>query len=48
VQQAAGFMVNYLYDVSQIERNHEVFAREGRVIAARAVERALRPQPAAS
>ena len=43
VQQAAGFMVNYLYDVSQIERNHEVFAREGRVIAARAVERALRP-----
>ena len=48
LQQAAGFMVNYLYDVSQIERNHEAFAREGRVIAARAVERALRPQAAAS
>jgi malonyl-CoA decarboxylase len=43
LQQAAGFMVNYLYDVSQIERNHEAFAREGRVIAARAVERVLRP-----
>jgi malonyl-CoA decarboxylase len=48
VQQAAGFMVNYLYDIAQIERNHEAFAREGRVIAARAVERALRSQPAAS
>jgi len=47
LQQAAGFMVNYLYDVSQIERNHEAFAREGRVVAARAVERALRSQPAA-
>jgi len=45
LQQAAGFMVNYLYDVAQIERNHEAFAREGRVIATRAVERALRPQP---
>ena len=45
LQQAAGFMVNYLYDIAQIERNHEAFAREGRVIAARAVERALRPQP---
>lgn len=48
LQQAAGFMVNYLYDVSQIERNHDAFAREGRVIAARAVEKALRPQAAAS
>lgn len=47
VQQAAGFMVNYLYDVAQIERNHEAFAREGRIIAARAVERTLRPQAAA-
>lgn len=47
LQQAAGFMVNYLYDVSQIERNHEAFAREGRVVAARAVERALRSSPAA-
>jgi len=48
LQQAAGFMVNYLYDVAQIERNHEAFAREGRIIAARAVERALRPLPAAA
>ena len=46
LSQAAGFMVNYLYDVAQIERNHDAFAREGRVIAARAVENALRPVPA--
>jgi malonyl-CoA decarboxylase len=46
--QGAGFMVNYLYDVGQIERNHEAFAREGRVIAARAVQKALRPQAAAA
>jgi malonyl-CoA decarboxylase len=37
-------MVNYLYDIAQIERNHEAFAREGRVIASRVVERLLRPQ----
>jgi malonyl-CoA decarboxylase len=48
LQQAAGFMVNYLYDVSQIERNHEAFAREGRVVAARAVERTLRSRTEAS
>jgi malonyl-CoA decarboxylase len=45
LSQEAGFMVNYLYDVAQIERNHDAFAREGRVIAARAVEKALRPAP---
>jgi malonyl-CoA decarboxylase len=43
LSEGAGFMVNYLYDVRQIERNHEVFAREGRVIAARGVHKLLRP-----
>ena len=43
LSQAAGFMVNYLYDVFQIERNHEAFARDGRVIASGAVQRKLRP-----
>jgi malonyl-CoA decarboxylase len=46
MSQGAGFMVNYLYDLFQIERNHEAFAREGRVIATRAVHKALR-SPAA-
>jgi malonyl-CoA decarboxylase len=43
--QGAGFMVNYLYDPFQIERNHEAFAREGRVIASRAVQKALPAAP---
>jgi malonyl-CoA decarboxylase len=43
LSQAAGFMVNYLYDVFQIERNHEAFARDGRVIATGTVQRKLRP-----
>ena len=38
----AGFMVNYLYDPFQIERNHEAFAREGRIVAAGGVRRLLR------
>ena len=28
-------MVNYLYDLDQIEKNHEAFADEGRFTAAR-------------
>jgi malonyl-CoA decarboxylase len=40
--QGAGFMVNYLYDPFQIERNHEAFAREGRIAAAAGVRRLLR------
>ncbi len=43
LEQGAGFMVNYLYDLDRIERNHEAFANEGRVIASRTVQRMLRP-----
>jgi malonyl-CoA decarboxylase len=43
LSQAAGFMVNYLYDLFQIERNHEAFAREGRIVATRSVQQALPP-----
>jgi malonyl-CoA decarboxylase len=42
--QGAGFMVNYLYDPDQIEKNHQAFANEGKVIASRSVEKLLRPQ----
>ena len=31
IQQAGGFMVNYLYDLDRIERNHERYANEGDV-----------------
>ena len=40
--QAAGFMVNYLYDLGQIERNHERFANAGEVVASNGVRRLLR------
>jgi hypothetical protein len=31
-------MVNYVYDLADLERNHEAYAREHRVIAARRFE----------
>jgi malonyl-CoA decarboxylase len=47
LSQAEGFMVNYLYDLAQIERNHEAYANKGEVIASAAVRRLLRhPAPA--
>jgi malonyl-CoA decarboxylase len=42
VKQAAGLMVNYLYKLSDIEDNHEAFAREGRVAVSDSVKRLLR------
>ncbi len=40
--QSAGLMVNYLYDLKDIERNHEAFANEGKVAAASQVNKAAR------
>lgn len=42
---AHGLMVNYRYDLKEIERNHEAFANEGTVAASRAVRGLLRAQP---
>ncbi len=39
---AWGVMVNYLYDLDDIERNHEAFANDGKVIASAAVRRLLK------
>lgn len=39
----AGFMVNYLYDLESIERNHEVFANAGEIVVSSALRR-LRPR----
>jgi malonyl-CoA decarboxylase len=44
IAQAAGFMVNYLYDLRQIEQNHERFVKAAEVVASRAVERLLMKQ----
>lgn len=39
MRQAHGFMVNYLYKLDDIEKNHEAFVGRGEVIAAQAVRR---------
>jgi malonyl-CoA decarboxylase len=40
--QSHGLMVNYLYDVDYIERNHEAYAQQHAVVAAGAVTRLVR------
>jgi malonyl-CoA decarboxylase len=43
IKQAYGVMVNYLYDLDHIERNHEAYAENREVVASSAVQRLLRP-----
>ena len=43
MQQAHGFMVNYQYDLDDIEKNHEAFAENRTVVASGTVQRHLRP-----
>jgi len=38
-------MVNYLYDLDDIEKNHEAFAETRTVVAASAVRKLARPGP---
>jgi malonyl-CoA decarboxylase len=42
--EAHGLMVNYLYNLTEIEKNHEAFANDGVVAISRAVRNALRPE----
>lgn len=42
--ESCGFMVNYLYDLSRIEWNHEAYASRGKVIASHAVGELLRKE----
>ncbi len=42
MRQSAGMMVNYVYRLAEVERNHEAYARERRVIASRALHRLAR------
>jgi malonyl-CoA decarboxylase len=39
LQQSCGLMVNYLYDLEYIERNHEIYAQQRAVVASKAVTR---------
>ena len=41
--QAHGLMVNYQYDLDDIEKNHEAYAESRTVVASSAVQRLLRP-----
>ena len=43
LQQSYGVMVNYLYDLGDIEKNHEAYAESRAVIAANAVKKLARP-----
>jgi malonyl-CoA decarboxylase len=42
LKQSKGLMVNYLYDLQSIEKNHEAYANLGTVIASNAVTRDLK------
>ena len=46
MQQAFGLMVNYLYDLDEIESNHEAFVEKGTVAAAPAVKKLLKAKAA--
>ncbi len=42
--QAAGLMVNYLYDLGSIEANHEAYANRNEVVASAPVKKLLKPE----
>jgi malonyl-CoA decarboxylase len=42
IEQSYGLMVNYLYDLDDIEKNHEAFAQQRTVVASNAVTRLVR------
>jgi malonyl-CoA decarboxylase len=42
LQQSHGLMVNYLYDLDDIEKNHEAYAQHQTLIASNAVSRLVR------
>jgi malonyl-CoA decarboxylase len=43
IKQAYGVMVNYLYNLDHIEKNHEAYAENREVVASPAVQRMVRP-----
>ena len=45
IRQSHGIMVNYLYDLDDIEKNHEAFAENRLVVASSAVRKLARPGP---
>ena len=45
MSRSAGLMVNYVYELDEVERNHEAYANEHRVIAARRLEVLAKESP---
>jgi malonyl-CoA decarboxylase len=43
LDRSAGVMANYVYRLQEIEGNHEIYTRDGRVIATREIESLARP-----
>jgi len=44
LRESAGIMVNYLYRLEDIEKNHEAYANQGEVIASNAVKKLLKTE----
>ncbi|THD73720.1 MAG: MCD, Malonyl-CoA decarboxylase MCD [Bradyrhizobium sp.] len=44
LRESAGIMVNYLYRLDEIEKNHEAYANEGEVVASSAVKKLLKSE----
>ncbi|MBI5265428.1 MAG: malonyl-CoA decarboxylase [Bradyrhizobium sp.] len=42
VRESAGIMVNYLYRLEDIEKNHEAYANQGEIVASSAVKKLLK------
>ena len=42
LRESAGIMVNYLYRLDNIEKNHEAYANDGEVVASSAVKKLLK------
>jgi len=44
LRESAGVMVNYLYRLEDIEKNHEAFANDGEVVGSSAVKKLLKTE----
>jgi malonyl-CoA decarboxylase len=48
LRQSLGLMVNYVYELADVEQNHEAFARRDEIIASRELRRQAAAVPARS
>ena len=46
LRQSLGLMVNYVYELADVEVNHEAFARRDEIVASRALHRLASSFPA--